>query len=158
MAKVESFSLDHEAVKAPYVRIAGQEQGPNGDKVTKFDLRFVQPNQAALPTSAIHTMEHLIAAYIRDYMDNVIDVSPMGCRTGFYMITWGDRTVEEATKAITKTLEDLVNSTWDDVQGTERQECGNYRDHSLWAAQEYAKEILAQGFSIDPFERKSLED
>ncbi|MCZ0717465.1 S-ribosylhomocysteine lyase [Aerococcus kribbianus] len=154
MAKVESFSLDHDAVKAPYVRIAGAEEGPNGDRITKFDLRFVQPNQAAIPTSALHTMEHLIAAYIRDYMDNVIDVSPMGCRTGFYMICWGERTVAEAADAITKTLEDIMKSTWDDVQGTERQQCGNYRDHSLWGAQAYAQEILAQGFSLDAFERQ----
>lgn len=156
MAKVESFSLNHDAVKAPYVRIAGQETGPDGGKVTKFDLRFVQPNQAALPTAAIHTMEHLIAAYIRDYMPNIIDVSPMGCRTGFYMIAWGERSVAEATEAITKTLTDIVNSKWEDIQGTERQECGNYRDHSLWGAQQYAQEILEQKFSIDPFERKYL--
>lgn len=157
MAKVESFSLDHDAVKAPYVRIAGSEVGPNGDHITKFDLRFVQPNQEAIPTSAIHTMEHLIAAYIRDYMDNIIDVSPMGCRTGFYMIAWGERDVKEATQAITKTLQDIINSTWEDVQGTERKECGNYRDHSLWSAQLYAKEILAEGFSVDAFDRQMMD-
>ena len=68
MAKVESFTLDHDAVKAPYVRVAGAETGALGDKLSKFDIRFVQPNQDSIPTSAIHTLEHLLAAYTRDYL------------------------------------------------------------------------------------------
>ena len=44
MVKVESFELDHTKVKAPYVRKAGIKIGPKGDIVSKFDLRFVQPN------------------------------------------------------------------------------------------------------------------
>ncbi len=156
MAKVESFSLDHDAVKAPYIRIAGTEEGDSGDAITKFDIRLLQPNQAALPTAAMHTLEHLIAGYIRDYLDGVIDVSPMGCRTGFYAIMWGERSVEEVAQAMTQVLENVVDSKWEDVQGTERQECGNYRDHSLHAAQLYAQEVLDQGFSVDAFERKLI--
>ena len=55
MARVESFELDHNTVKAPYVRLAGTEQ--NGDAlVEKYDLRFLQPNKDALPTGALHTL------------------------------------------------------------------------------------------------------
>ena len=50
MAKVESFSLDHNKVKAPYVRMAGMETN-QGVVIQKFDLRFLQPNQDALPTA-----------------------------------------------------------------------------------------------------------
>lgn len=153
MAQVESFSLDHDAVKAPYIRIAGRETGSQGDHLTKFDIRFLQPNQGAFPTAAMHTLEHLLAAYSRDYLDGIIDISPMGCRTGFYMIMWGDIPVEPVAQAMTQVLEDVVQSQWEDVQGTKRQECGNYRDHSLRAAQIYAQEVLDQGFSVDPFQR-----
>lgn len=156
MAKVESFTLDHDAVKAPYVRVAGAETGALGDKLSKFDIRFVQPNQDSIPTSAVHTLEHLLAAYTRDYLDGVIDISPMGCRTGFYMIVWGTPSVEEVATAMTKVLKDVMAAEWSDVQGTERVECGNFRDHSLWGAQQYAKDVLEAGFSIDPFERKVL--
>ncbi len=156
MAKVESFTLDHDAVKAPYIRVAGAETGQLGDKLSKFDVRFLQPNEDSMPTSAIHTLEHLLAAYTRDYLDGVIDISPMGCRTGFYMIVWGTPSVEEVATVMTKVLEDVVKAEWTDVQGTERGECGNFRDHSLWGAQEYAKDVLAKGFSVDPFERKVL--
>ena len=44
-----------------------------------------------MSTGAIHTLEHLMAEYIRDEMEGVIDLSPMGCRTGFYFTVWGDR-------------------------------------------------------------------
>lgn len=38
MAKVESFTLDHTKVKAPYVRLITEETGPKGDKITNFDF------------------------------------------------------------------------------------------------------------------------
>ena len=57
MIKVESFELDHTKVKAPYVRKAGEDER-NGVKITKFDLRFLQPNEKEMPTGAIHTIEH----------------------------------------------------------------------------------------------------
>jgi len=44
MADVESFTLDHTAVLAPYVRLIGVEHGPKGDAISNFDVRFVQPN------------------------------------------------------------------------------------------------------------------
>lgn len=44
MAKVESFELDHNLVKAPYVRVAGVEKNDKGSTVQKYDLRFLQPN------------------------------------------------------------------------------------------------------------------
>src|SRR5574344_1912136 len=87
---VDSFNLDHTKVTAPFVRLAAKKVGRNGDVVTKFDIRFCQPNKECMPTGAIHTLEHLIAEYIRDEIKGVIDFSPMGCRTGFYFTLWGD--------------------------------------------------------------------
>lgn len=151
MAKVESFSLDHNKVKAPYVRMAGMETN-QGVVIQKFDLRFLQPNQDALPTAALHTLEHLLAVNLRDYIEGVIDLSPMGCRTGFYLIVWGEHSTEEIRDALKTVLEKHVIGT-DYVPAVSAKECGNYRDHSLFAAQEYAKQVLAQGISSDPFER-----
>jgi hypothetical protein len=50
MPVVESFTLDHTKVKAPYVRVAGYERHRLGSVVQKFDLRFLQPNVDAIPT------------------------------------------------------------------------------------------------------------
>lgn len=151
MAKVESFSLDHNKVKSPYVRMAGMETN-QGVVIQKFDLRFLQPNQDALPTAALHTLEHLLAVNLRDYIEGVIDLSPMGCRTGFYLIVWGEHSTAEIRDALKTVLEKHVIDT-DYVPAVSAKECGNYRDHSLFAAQEYAKQVLAQGISSDPFER-----
>ena len=114
----------------------------------------MQPNKEALTTAAVHTLEHFLAIHMRDELEGLIDISPMGCRTGFYMIVWGTPSVEEVATAMTKVLNDVLAAKWSDVQGTERVECGNFRDHSLWGAQQYAKDVLEAGFSVDPFERK----
>lgn len=151
MAKVESFELDHNIVKAPYIRRAGAETHEKGAMVTKFDLRFLQPNEDAFPTGAMHTLEHLLAINMRDYLDGIIDISPMGCRTGFYMITWGKPSLEEVRNALVKTLE-IVGKT-EIVPATTAKECGNFRDHSLFGAKIYASQVLEKGISLDPFER-----
>ncbi|MGO1931670.1 MAG: S-ribosylhomocysteine lyase, partial [Ruoffia tabacinasalis] len=51
MAKVESFTLDHTKVLAPYVRLIGTEKGTQGDIISNFDLRLIQPNVSAIPTA-----------------------------------------------------------------------------------------------------------
>lgn len=62
---IESFTLDHTKVKAPYVRLIGQETGEHGDIVSNFDIRLCQPNQQEIPTGGMHTLEHLLALYLR---------------------------------------------------------------------------------------------
>ena len=74
MQKVESFKLDHTKVKAPYIRKCCELKGANGDIVTKFDLRFLQPNEETFGTAAIHGLEHLLATYLRETLDGIIDL------------------------------------------------------------------------------------
>ena len=135
---VDSFNLDHTKVTAPFVRLASRKTGKKGDVVSKFDIRFCQPNKEFMPTGAIHTLEHLIAEYIRDEMDNVIDLSPMGCRTGFYFTVFGEQDEEEITKHLLNVLKKVA--VWDkEIPATNEVECGNYRDHDLEGAKLYAK-------------------
>lgn len=151
---VESFELDHTAVKAPYVRLISEEFGPVGDSITNFDVRLVQPNEDAIPTAGLHTIEHLLAKLIRERIDGMIDCSPFGCRTGFHLIMWGKHSSTEIAKVIKSSLEEIANVTsWKDVPGTTIESCGNYKDHSLFSAKEWAKIILERGISDDPFNR-----
>lgn len=136
---VESFSLDHTKVKAPYVRMAGKKTGPRGDVVTKFDLRFAQPNEEALPIAAVHTLEHLMAEYIRDELDGVIDLSPMGCRTGFYLALFGEPGEEDVARAVRNVLAKVA--AWSDSEAIPGQDpvmCGNWKDHDLAGAKLWA--------------------
>ena len=154
LAEVESFSLDHTKVLAPYVRLIGVEHGPKGDAISNFDIRLVQPNAGEIPTAGLHTIEHTIAALLRTRFDGLIDISPFGCRTGFHMIVWGEPTPTEVALAIKSSLSDLAERvTWGDVPGTTAESCGNYRDHSLHSAKEWAKDVLAKGISVDAFDR-----
>lgn len=151
---VESFELDHTAVKAPYVRLISEEFGPVGDSITNFDVRLVQPNEDAIPTAGLHTIEHLLAKLIRERIDGMIDCSPFGCRTGFHLIMWGKHTSTEIAQVIKSSLEEIASATsWEDVPGTTIESCGNYKDHSLFSAKEWSKLILSQGISDTPFER-----
>lgn len=135
--KVDSFNLDHTKVTAPFVRLAAKKVGEKGDVVSKFDIRFCQPNKEFMTTGAIHTLEHLVAEYIRDEMDGVIDFSPMGCRTGFYFTIFGDRDEEYVAGHMSSVLKKVA--AWDKpVPATTEKECGNYRDHDLVGANEWA--------------------
>ncbi len=157
LAEVESFTLDHTKVLAPYVRLIGVEHGQKGDAISNFDIRLVQPNEGEIPTAGLHTIEHTLAGLIRTHFDGLIDISPFGCRTGFHMIAWGEPTAAEVAQAVKASLEDLVDRvTWEDVPGTTAESCGNYRDHSLHSAKEWAKIVLDQGISIDAFDRSVI--
>lgn len=135
---VDSFNLDHTKVTAPYVRLAARKVGEKGDIVSKYDIRFTQPNKEFMTTGAIHTLEHLIAEYIRDEMEDVIDLSPMGCRTGFYFTIWGQPTEEEVANHLLNVLRKV--SVWDKaIPATTEKECGNYKDHDLEGAKSFAK-------------------
>ncbi|MGT2743613.1 S-ribosylhomocysteine lyase [Streptococcus plurextorum] len=151
---VESFELDHTIVKAPYVRLISEENGPAGDVITNFDIRLVQPNTNSIETAGLHTIEHLLAKLIRQRIDGMIDCSPFGCRTGFHLIMWGKVDSTTIAKVLKSSLEEIANVTkWEDVPGTSIESCGNYKDHSLFAAKEWAKLILSQGISDDAFIR-----
>ena len=147
MNKVESFELDHRKVKAPYIRKCCLLNGPQGDFVTKFDIRFLQPNNEAFGTAAMHGLEHLLAYKLRDNLEGIIDFSPMGCRTGFYLSIFGDREASDIKIAVENALNEILKAT--EVPAANDIQCGNYRDLSLFGAKEYAKEALEKGFSLN---------
>ena len=116
---VESFQLDHTKVKAPYVRYIDTQTGPNGDVISNYDLRLVQPNENAIPTGGLHTIEHTIAVLLRERIPGYIDCSPFGCRTGFHLLTWGEHSTEDVARALKESLEFIANeATWEDVPAT----------------------------------------
>lgn len=147
MNKVESFELDHRTVKAPYIRKCCNLVGEKGDTVSKFDIRFLQPNKESFGTAAMHGLEHLLAHFLRENLEGIIDFSPMGCRTGFYLSIWGNRECEEIKKALEIGLKKVLEAT--DIPANNEIQCGNYKDLSLFGAQEYAKEALKKGFSLN---------
>ena len=154
MPLLDSFTVDHTRMQAPAVRVAKQMRTPHGDPITVFDLRFCAPNQEILPERCIHTLEHLFAGFMRDHLNGndveIIDISPMGCRTGFYMSLIGTPDEARVVAAWTAAMEDVLKVV-DQAKIPELNEyqCGTYQMHSLAEAHEIARTILARGVGIN---------
>ncbi|HLR53022.1 MAG TPA: S-ribosylhomocysteine lyase [Candidatus Avamphibacillus sp.] len=137
---VESFNLDHTKVKAPYVRLAGKNKGVNGDEIHKYDLRFKQPNKEHMEMPALHSLEHLMAELSRNHSDQILDISPMGCQTGFYLSVINHDNYEDILELLEKTLNDVLDAT--EVPACNEVQCGWAASHSLAGAKELAKDML----------------
>jgi S-ribosylhomocysteine lyase len=138
---VESFNLDHRTVVAPYVRLADKKVLPAGDVLSKYDVRFSQPNRGHLEMPVVHSLEHLFAEHSRNHSDRVIDFSPMGCQTGFYLILSGEWADEEVQDLIAATLEDVTRA--EEVPAANETQCGWGANHTLTGAQDAARRFLA---------------
>jgi len=138
---VKSFNLDHTQVTAPFIRLADEIPAPNGGIIVKLDLRFTQPNKEFMDMPAMHTLEHLLATYLREGGKyNIIDLSPMGCQTGFYLTMFGPVDLAEFKEFFIACLRRVLAAR--EIPGVDEKECGNYRSHSLLNAQKFAADFL----------------
>jgi S-ribosylhomocysteine lyase len=138
MERIASFSVDHDRLeKGMYIsRI-------DGDIIT-YDIRMKRPNQGDyIPNGALHTIEHLFATYARNssFSDSIIYVGPMGCRTGFYLVTRDDMSGEDAIGLVKDSLE-FISGFEGEIPGAKRKECGNYLEHDLEGAREVARDMI----------------
>lgn len=153
MPLLDSFRVDHTIMPAPAVRVAKTMKSPSGDVITVFDLRFYAPNIAKMSSKGIHTLEHLFAGFIREHLNSkkveIIDVSPMGCRTGFYMSLLGNPSEKKVARAWKEAMKDvLAVKSQEDIPELNVYQCGTYKMHSLKAAQKIAKDILRQEIGV----------
>ncbi|EAD6979842.1 TPA: S-ribosylhomocysteine lyase [Listeria monocytogenes] len=137
---VESFNLDHTKVKAPFVRLAGTKVGVHGDEIYKYDVRFKQPNKEHMEMPALHSLEHLMAELARNHTDKLVDISPMGCQTGFYVSFINHSDYDDALEIIATTLTDVLAAT--EVPACNEVQCGWAASHSLEDAKALAAEFL----------------
>ena len=162
MPMLDSFMVDHTKMIAPAVRVAKTMSTPCGDTITVFDLRFYKPNKDLFTEKAIHTFEHLFAGFIRDHLNSdkveIIDVSPMGCRTGFYMSLLGAPSEEEVAKAWKKSMKDILKvKRKKDIPELNKYQCGTYKMHSLKQAKKVAKYVLKKGIGVMSNEELKLD-
>ncbi len=153
MPLLDSFRVDHTIMPAPAVRVAKTMKSPSGDIITVFDLRFCVPNENMLGEKGIHTLEHLFAGFIREHLNSdsveIIDVSPMGCRTGFYMSLLGSPSEEQVAVAWRKAMEDVLKvETQNDIPELNEYQCGTYKMHSLEEAKQIAQSILDSDIGV----------
>ncbi|PIT42752.1 S-ribosylhomocysteine lyase [Snodgrassella alvi] len=154
MPLLDSFTVDHTRMHAPAVRIAKTMSTPKGDQITVFDLRFCHPNQDILPEKGMHTLEHLFAGFMRDHLNSnnveIIDISPMGCRTGFYMSLIGSPDEATVARAWTAAMQDVLSvANQNQIPELNRYQCGSYTMHSLEEAKAIAQKVLDSQISIN---------
>jgi S-ribosylhomocysteine lyase len=139
---VESFNLDHEKVKAPYIRLVQKYTGKNGDTLYKYDIRFKQPNREHMDMKGLHSLEHMMAEFIRNHLDNIIDVSPMGCQTGFYLTILNNSNFNDVVNALELTFKDILQAK--EVPAANCKQCGWAENHNLEEAQHIVREMLSK--------------
>ncbi|MCG3717511.1 S-ribosylhomocysteine lyase, partial [Aliarcobacter butzleri] len=147
------FRVDHTIMPAPAVRVAKVMQTPKGDNITVFDLRFCVPNKSMMSEKGTHTLEHLFAGFIRNHLNSptveIIDVSPMGCRTGFYMSLIGTPSEQEVAVAWKKAMEDVLKvERQSDIPELNLYQCGTCAMHSLDEAKDIARDILKSQIGV----------
>lgn len=135
MEKIKSFQVDHTkfGVGMYISRI-------DGDVVT-YDVRMVKPNGGEyISNPSLHTIEHLFATYARnsEFSKSIVYVGPMGCRTGFYLLTRDDMTGEQAISLVRSAYRFIADFEGD-IPGCTVEECGNYLEHDLESAK---KDVL----------------
>lgn len=153
MPLLDSFRVDHTIMPAPAVRVAKTMKSPSGDIITVFDLRFCVPNESMLSEKGIHTLEHLFAGFIRNHLNSdkveIIDVSPMGCRTGFYMSLLGSPSEKEVGVAWRAAMQDVLDvKKQEDIPELNIFQCGTYQMHSLEEAKDIARNILTSDIGV----------
>ncbi|ADP11627.1 MULTISPECIES: S-ribosylhomocysteine lyase [Erwinia] len=154
MPLLDSFTVDHTIMAAPAVRVAKTMQTPHGDTITVFDLRFCRPNKEVLPERGIHTLEHLFAGFMRDHLNGngveIIDISPMGCRTGFYMSLIGVPDEQRVAQAWKAAMGDVLKvAEQRQIPELNEYQCGTYEMHSLDEAQDIARHIIEKDIRVN---------
>ncbi|EAB5246752.1 S-ribosylhomocysteine lyase [Campylobacter jejuni] len=153
MPLLDSFKVDHTKMPAPAVRLAKVMKTPKGDDISVFDLRFCIPNKDIMSEKGTHTLEHLFAGFMRDHLNSnsveIIDISPMGCRTGFYMSLIGTPHEKSIAKAWEAAMKDVLSvSDQSKIPELNIYQCGTCAMHSLDEAKQIAQKVLNLGISI----------
>ena len=143
MEKIASFTIDH--IKLQPGIYVSRKDTVGAETITTFDLRMTSPNEEpVMNTAEVHTIEHLGATFLRNhpqFKDKTIYFSPMGCRTGFYLLLAGDYTSRDIVPLVTEMFE-FVRDYKGEVPGAAPKDCGNYLDMNLGMANFLAGKYL----------------
>lgn len=134
MEKIASFQVDHTKFGV------GMYISRIDDDIVTYDIRMVKPNGGVyISNPSLHTIEHIFATYARNsqFSRNIIYVGPMGCRTGFYLLTRGIS--HENAINLVRDAYTYISKFEGEIPGYSPIECGNYLEHDLQSAK---KDVL----------------
>lgn len=139
MERIASFTIDHlELYPGLYV---SRRDEKNGVVITTFDMRITAPNrEPVIDMPALHTIEHLGATYLRNSKrkDEIVYFGPMGCRTGCYVLMFGDLNPEDIYDFVIEMC-DFIITYEGEIPGAAPEQCGNYSEQNMNMAKYYIK-------------------
>lgn len=142
MEKIASFCIDHTKL-LPGIYLSRHDRC--GDcTVTTFDIRMTAPNrEPVIDQPALHTIEHLAATWLRNcpIKDSIVYFGPMGCRTGCYLLVFGELSPAQIEPYVRGAFEFIVDFEGE-IPGAKADECGNYLEQNLSMAKYYAIRYL----------------
>lgn len=149
MKKIPSFTIDHDKLlRGIYV---SRKDSVGNDTVTTFDIRMKEPNrEPALHQGALHTIEHLVATFLRndkEWQDRIVYWGPMGCLTGNYLLVKGDLESKDIVDLMKRTFRFIANYDGD-IPGAAPKDCGNYLLQDLPMARYEAKKYLTEVLEV----------
>ena len=139
MDRIASFTIDHFNL-FPGIYVSRKDVR-DGVAVTTFDLRITSPNhEPVIDMPALHSIEHLAATYLRNSArkEDIVYFGPMGCRTGSYLLMFGDLTPADIYDLILDTCDFIINYEGE-IPGAAPEQCGNYSEQNLNMAKFYIK-------------------
>ena len=127
---MRSFEIDHDRL------LPGIYKHSVSGLVVTWDVRIKTPNKGEYLTPAqIHTIEHTLATYLRGRYGNyrIVGIFPMGCQTGFYVLT---RFIDKVMiyESILDYILNLQRSI--SVPGATRRQCGQFELQDLRGAKQ----------------------
>ncbi len=143
MKTIASFTVDHLQLD-PGIYVSRKDRCENC-VVTTFDLRLTAPNrEPVLDTPALHTIEHLGATFLRNsaQKDSIVYFGPMGCRTGCYLLMFGDLTAAQVLPLILEMCDFILQFTGE-IPGARPEQCGNWQEQNLDMAKFYIAKYKA---------------
>lgn len=146
MEKIPSFTINHILLKRG-IYVSRRDVTASGDILTTFDVRMKEPNrEPAVSQSALHTIEHLAATFLRNHptwKNEIIYWGPMGCCTGNYLIVKGELSSRDILPLMIETFE-FIRDFEGDIPGATPRDCGNYLLNNLPMANGKLKNICAR--------------
>ena len=140
MEKITSFTINHLKL-LPGIYVSRKDKAGDGI-ITTFDIRMTRPNfEPVMNTAEIHTIEHLAATFLRNHdgiKDRVIYFGPMGCRTGCYLVMFGNLDSEDIYDLVMD-LCDFIIGFEGEIPGAAPEQCGNYQEQNLDMAKYYIR-------------------
>lgn len=133
---------DHHDMLPPSLRIAKSFCFEKKTTIYVWDFRISQPNVSYIPDNALHSLEHFLNVFLLEETPKVINVAPLGCQTGLYIVVADLSNFSMLASLLVRVLERILLA--DAVPLANEKECGWAENHSLKGAQNLAAWLLSR--------------